>query len=119
MMTLIYGSEPNGLASFLLLSLVLAGASSYATGRALALVWQPFWQAILYVVLLTAVERFLHFALFHETLWVGSLWAVDYGLNLAIAVFAYCRTRARQMARHYAFLTAEEGVGRQSGGGSA
>jgi hypothetical protein len=105
----IYGDEPNGLASFLLLSLALAGAGAYATGRALAKVWQPFWLALIYVILLVAAERFLHFALFHEPLWAPWLCVVDYGLGLSIAAFAYYRTRARQMAQHYGFLAAGAG----------
>ncbi len=104
MMSFLYGGEPQQLASFLLLSLALAGAGAFATGRALASIWQPFRLAILYVVLLTAAERFLHFVLFQEPLWAPGPCAVDYGLGLAIAALAYYRTRVHQMARQYGFL---------------
>jgi hypothetical protein len=92
--------------SFLLLSLALAGAGAYATGRALALSWQPFWHAVIYVILLTAAERFLHFALFREALFAPLACALDYLLGLAAAALAYYRTRARQMARQYGFIAA-------------
>jgi hypothetical protein len=99
-----FGITWQSVASFLLISLVLAGAGAYATGRALASLWQPFRLALLYVVFLTAGERFLHFALFREPLWAPAWWALDYGLSLAIAALAYYRKRAQQMARQYGFL---------------
>jgi len=104
MMALLFGSAPHGLASFLLLSAALAGSGAFATGRALALTWQPFRLAVFYVILLTAGERFLHFVLFQEPIWTAGACAVDYGLGLAIAALAYYRTRAHQMARQYGFL---------------
>jgi hypothetical protein len=104
MMALLFGGTPHGLASFLLLSAGLAGAGAFASGRALALTWQPFWLALFYVVLLTVGERFLHFVLFQEPIWTPGPCALDYGLGLAIAALAYYRTRAHQMARQYGFL---------------
>jgi hypothetical protein len=98
------GSGWQGVASFLLLSLLLAGAGAYATGRALAKVWQKFRLAVLYAVFLTLGERFLHFALFQEPLWAPGPCVFDYALCLAIAALGYYRTRAEQMARQYGFL---------------
>jgi hypothetical protein len=103
------GSGWHAVASFLLLSVALAGAGAYATGRALALVWQPFALALLYVVFLTAGERFLHFALFREPLWAPIPCALDYALGLAVAAIAYYLTRARQKARQYGFLAGVPG----------
>ena len=109
MISSLYGGEPQRLVSFLLVSLVLAGAGAFATGRALASTWQPFRLAVLYVVLLTTGERFLHFALFQEPIWAPGPCAIDYGLGLAIAALAYYRTRTHQMARQYGFLSAGNG----------
>ena len=104
-MSFLVGNGSLAVASFLLLSLAVAGAAALATGRALALTWQPFRLAVFYLVPLTAAERFLHFALFQQTLWQPVPWAVDYAVGLAIAGLAYHHTRARQMARQYGFLT--------------
>jgi hypothetical protein len=109
MIVFLSGTGWHAVASFLLLSVALAGAGAYATGRALALVWQPFSLALLYVIFLTAGERFLHFALFREPLWALIPCALDYALGLAIAAIAYYRMRARQMARQYGFLAGVPG----------
>ena len=98
--------------SFLLLSFALAGAGAYATGRALALSWQPFWHAIIYVIFLTLAERFLHFALFREALFAPLACALDYGLVLACAALGFYVTRSRQMVRQYGCL-----AGTAAGGG--
>jgi hypothetical protein len=90
--------------SFLLLSLALAGAGAYATGRALALSWQPFWHAVFYVIFLTAAERFLHLALFREALFAPLACALDYVIGVACAALGFYLTRARQMARQYGCL---------------
>lgn len=116
MMTLLFGGDPRQLASFLLVSLVLGGAGAFATGRALASTWQPFYLAVIEAALLTAAERFLHFVLFQEPIAVSPAWAVDYGLLLAIAALAYYRRRAHQMARHYGFLSAGNGDAVELGG---
>src|SRR3954447_11977020 len=57
---------PENLWTFLLLTCVIGGAAAYATGRAIALTWRPFWQALAYMIPLTAAVRFLHYALFGE-----------------------------------------------------
>lgn len=105
-MSLLLGDGALAVASFLLLSLAVAGAAALATGRALALTWQPFRLAIFYLVPLTAAERFLHFALFQQVLWQPVPWIVDYAIGLAIAALAYHHTRARQMVCQYGFLAA-------------
>src|SRR5690606_40544825 len=46
----------------------LAGSAAYLTGRAMARTWQADLQLAVYIVLLAAATRFIHFALFKGTL---------------------------------------------------
>ncbi len=67
---------------FLGLSVVIGGAASYSAGRALAIRWRPLWQALVYALLIAAMVRFLHYALFVEPL----LSLEGYGLDFAAAL---------------------------------
>jgi uncharacterized protein DUF6867 len=89
---------------FLLVTVALGGGAAWQAGRAIAQTWRPWWQAVLYMFLLGAAVRFIHFALFDGTL----LSLPAYGLATAVAIgfatLGFRITRGRQMARQYGFL---------------
>ena len=89
--------------TFLALTLILAGAGAFVTGRTMALTWRSRWKAAAYMVPLAAAVRFLHFALFQEP--TGIAQAV---LALAIlAVYAltgFSLARKEQMRKQYPWL---------------
>lgn len=95
---------------FVFVTVVLAGAGAYLTGRASARSWEAGWQLAIYVVLLTAATRFIHFALFDGTLIAPYYYMVDLIVLLALAFLGRRRTRARQMARQYGFDYARTGA---------
>jgi hypothetical protein len=74
------------------------------TGRAIALTWKPFWNLILYLFVLGAAVRFIHFALFDAHFLSLHYYTVDTLIALAFAFAGYRLTRARQMAQQYGFL---------------
>ena len=88
---------------FAFVTVVLAGAAAYMTGRANARIWGDDISLAIYMVLLAAATRFIHFALFSGTLL--SLWyyLVDLIVLLVIAFVGKRITRAGQMARQYGF----------------
>jgi hypothetical protein len=94
---------PENLWTFLLLTCLLGGAAAFATGRAIALTWRPFWQALAYMIPLTAAVRFLHYALFGED--ILAVWPAPlaFVILLAVAAVAFRLIEARQMARQYPF----------------
>ena len=47
---------------------VLGGGAAFLAGRAIAQTWRPFWNVLLYMAMLGAAVRFVHFALFEGTL---------------------------------------------------
>jgi hypothetical protein len=89
---------------FLLVTVILGGGAAWMTGRAIALTWRPAWQVGLYMLLLGAVVRFLHYALFHGTLLSPRYYLVDTVILVAIGFLAYRHTRARQMTTQYRWL---------------
>jgi hypothetical protein len=58
----------ENLGAFLLVSVVLGGGAAWLAGRAVAQTWRPWWQGVVYMFILGAVVRFIHFALFDDAL---------------------------------------------------
>jgi hypothetical protein len=92
------------LGDFLLVSLFLGGGAAYLTGRAAAATWRPFVNLVVYILLLTAAVRFIHFALFGGTLLSPQFYAVDFVVLLALGSLGYRVTRAGQMTSQYGWL---------------
>jgi hypothetical protein len=106
----------TSLYAFLLVTVVAGGGAAFMIGRAAAKTWKPFWQAVIYVMILSAAIRFLHWGLFAgATLqsWreaQGSLLSLHYYLSdaLILLIFAALGFRLRrtsQMLRQYSWLT--------------
>lgn len=88
---------------FVFVTLILAGGAAYMTGRAAARGWMPIWQLVVYMVLLAAATRFIHFALFSGSLLSLYYYVVDLIVILAIAFAGMRITRSGQMATQYRF----------------
>lgn len=88
---------------FLFITVVLAGGAAYLTGRAAARAWEGNARLLLYMGLLAAATRFIHYALFNGTLLSVHYYVVDFLLLAAIAFLGKRVTRAGQMATQYRF----------------
>lgn len=108
--------------AFLFVTIVCGGGAAFMVGRAIAKGWKPFWQAIIYVLMLAAFIRFLHWGLFYgATLesWreaQGSLISLHYYLADAIFMLIFAAAgfrlqRTGQMLRQYRWLTAKSSLG--------
>ena len=64
----LWADSPYGLFTFVVITLILGGAGAWAAGRALAQTWRPMPMLLIYMLLLTAGVRFLHYALYGEPL---------------------------------------------------
>ena len=73
----LYQGGENGLWTFLLVTILMGGLAAYASGKAIAQTWRPFWHVPLYMLALAAVVRFCHFALFEEPLLSLRSYAVE------------------------------------------
>lgn len=88
---------------FLFVTVILAGGAAYLTGRANARSWGDDISLTVYMVLLAAATRFIHFALFSGTLLSAWYYVVDLIVLIVIAFVGKRITRAGQMERQYSF----------------
>lgn len=104
-----YEGGAHGLWTFLLLTVLVGGMAAYASGKAIAQTWRPFWHVPLYMLALAAVVRFCHFALFEEPFISPTSYAADFAIAFASASLGYRLVRARQMAVQYGWLFRRRG----------
>lgn len=97
--------------AFFWITMVIGGGAAYATGRAMARKWRPYWQLVFYICLLGMADRFLHWGLFLDAIHhaQGELlslhfYLVDTAFLLLVASTAFRLTRAGQMATQYRWL---------------
>lgn len=101
--------EEPSLWLFMLVTIIMGGWAAWMTGRAIALTWRPLWQLPLYIIILAAVVRFIHFALFEGTLFTLHYFVVDLVFILAFALTGYRYTRTTQMTTQYRWLYERSG----------
>jgi hypothetical protein len=100
---ILWSDTPYGLFTFVLITLALGGLGAWATGRAMAKTWRPLSMLALYMILLTAGVRFLHFALYQEPLTSLVLFVSAYVWTMLIGSLGYRYMRATQMATQYSW----------------
>jgi hypothetical protein len=97
-----YASE--SLLQIVLVTGIIGGGAAFLAGRGIAQTWRPFWNVLLYMAMLGAAVRFVHFALFEATLLSPLSYAVDTLYLVTISALAWRMTRAAQMATQYYWL---------------
>jgi hypothetical protein len=83
---------------------ILGGLAAWATGRAIAETWRPYYQLVVYMALLGAAVRFIHFALFDAELLSVVSYLADVLFLLAVGSIAYRLTLASRMVSQYRWL---------------
>jgi hypothetical protein len=89
---------------FLLLPVALYLAAAFQAGRAIAQTWRPWWQVVLYMLILGAVAQFFVFVVFQGPFLSLLGYALDTAVAIGCATLGFRIARARQMARQYGFL---------------
>ena len=97
-----YASE--SLLQIALVTGVLGGGAAFLAGRAIAQTWRPFWSVLIYMAMLGAAVRFVHFALFEATLLSPASYTADTLYLIVLGSLAWRMTRAAQMATQYYWL---------------
>jgi len=96
-------AEEQNFGVFVLVTLVLGGGAAWLAGRAIAQTWRPWWNVVLYALVLGLAVRFIHYALFSGTLVSPHYYAVDTAIAIVCGLAAFRVTRARQMVTQYGF----------------
>jgi hypothetical protein len=102
LLNLTYDGNSPGV--FLLLTVILGGGAAALTGRAIAAAWRPWWHIIAPMLLLGAVVRFLHFALFEGTLLSLTYYAADAAVCLLCGLIGFRLMRVSQMVICYGWI---------------
>ena len=89
------------LIQFLFMTLTLFGWCSYQLGKAMANTWQPISLMIFYVLLLTAFDRFLLFALFEQELLSAVMFLIDFISLSIISLISYKVAKISYMVNQY------------------
>jgi hypothetical protein len=95
---------------FAFVTVLLGGWAAWMTGRAMALSWKPYWQLIVYLLILAGAVRFIHYALFEGTLLTIQYYLVDAAVLFVIGSLGFRYFRARQMATQYRWLYERTGL---------
>jgi len=105
----LYAGGENGRWTFILVTILMGGLAAYASGKAIAQTWRPFWHVPLYMLIVALAVRFCHFALFEEELFSLPSYSIDFAVAFAAAWLGYRLVRARQMAVEYGWLYRRRG----------
>lgn len=88
----------------LFVTLALGAGCAFLAGRAIALTWRSIWVAVIAMVPMGLAVRFVHFALFNETLLQPQTYVVETAILVVVACLSFRRTRALQMVKQYYWL---------------
>jgi hypothetical protein len=92
------------LGDFLLVTVFLGGGAAWLTGRAVAITWRPLSKLVVYILLLSAAVRFIHYALFGGTLLSLQYYLFDLAILLCFAGLGFQVKRVAQMTGQYSWL---------------
>lgn len=101
--------EETSILYFLFITVIIAGTGAWMTGRACAMTWRPVTTLVIYLVLLGAATRFIHFSIFNGTLLSAQYYIADTIVLLLIGIVAFQYTRTNQMVTQYYWLYQRSG----------
>ena len=101
--------QEDSLGIFLLVTVALGGGAAALAGRAVALTWRPWWQVVVYMLMLGAAVRFIHFALFDGTLLSIHYYTVDTLVCMAFGFLGFQAARASRMVAQYPWINGPDG----------
>jgi hypothetical protein len=95
---------------FALVTCIMGGWAAWMTGRAIALTWRSPLQLVGYLLILSAVVRFIHFALFKGTLLSLQFYLIDFIVISLIGFIGWRYTLMQRMTSQYRWLYEQDGM---------
>jgi hypothetical protein len=89
---------------FLFLTLIMGGGAAFMGGRSLAIGWKPIWMLLVYMMIFGAGLRFIHFALYEDSLSSLLYYVTQTLIIIGFALLGYRMTRTSQMTEQYPWL---------------
>jgi hypothetical protein len=83
---------------------LIGGGAAWLAGRAIARTWRPIGHVIVYMLLLGAAVRFVHFALFEGDLLALPSYLADTLYLIVAGTLSWRITRTNQMVTQYDWL---------------
>lgn len=102
--------EEGGFWVYVVVTVLLGGGGAFSTGRALARNWEDWPMVIVAMAGLAFGVRFIHFALFEQTLLSLQFYLADAVTLCIIGLFGYRYTRVGQMTTQYRWLYERTGL---------
>ena len=100
----------SSVAVFISVTVVLFGAVSWMTGRALAMTWKPIWLVLPYGLMMGLGARFLTYALFEGRLLSVSGYLLTTLVLFLVLGLAYRLHRVGHVVRQYPWLYERHGL---------
>jgi hypothetical protein len=107
---LIYTADDGGLLHFVLITIVIGGVLAWQAGRAIAGTWRGFLMVPVYMLILAAGVRFLHYALVGEELLNLQYYIVAFVVACLASAYGYRTRRAEQMSTQYSWIYRRSGL---------
>ena len=82
-----FSTKKDRFGVFLLVTVILGGGAATLAGRAIAATWRPWWQVVVYGLILAGAVRFFHFSLFGGTLLSLHYYLVEACLLRGLRIF--------------------------------
>jgi hypothetical protein len=101
--------EENSFGVFVLVTVILGGGAAALAGRAIAFTWRPWWQIVVYMLVLGGAVRFIHFALFGGTLLSIHYYVVDSAVCMVCGFIGFRAARTAQMITQYRWINQRTG----------
>jgi hypothetical protein len=101
--------EENSIWIFLLVTVIMGGAAAWASGKAIAQTWRPYWQVPLYMLILALGIRFIHAALFGGHFIAPQFYLVDAVILVVVGSLGFRYKRTLQMTTQYRWLYEKTG----------
>jgi hypothetical protein len=106
----LFTTEEHSLAALLVISGLLGGGAAWLAGRAIATTWRPWWHLALYMLMLAAAVRFVHFALTQSELLSPGGYLIDLAICLLLGLLGFRLARVDQMVMRYPWLNQRTGL---------